>query len=116
MPGSAPISNRLIDFVALKWDFEVISLDAADAFYRAPETGDVAVGPPLEYLERLRAEGKSPGDPPGPLWAVLKPLGPSWGSLGLSWGRLRRPEGFLGPFWGSREAVLGPSGRHHGPA
>ena len=57
----------------------------------------------------------SHGGPLGPSWAVVRPLGPSWGSLGPSWGPLRRPEGLLGPFWGSREAVLGLSGRHRGP-
>ena len=48
-PGSAPISNRLIDFVALERDFEAMAFDAADKFYRAPETEDVAVAPPPEY-------------------------------------------------------------------
>ncbi|CAK0865232.1 unnamed protein product [Prorocentrum cordatum] len=58
-PGSAPISNRLIDFVALKRGFEVMTLDATGAFYRAPEHEDVVVDPPQEYLDRLQAEGKS---------------------------------------------------------
>ncbi|CAK0808372.1 unnamed protein product [Prorocentrum cordatum] len=58
-PGSAPISNRLIDFAALKRGFEVMALDATGAFYRAPEHEDVVVDPPQEYLGRLQAEGKS---------------------------------------------------------
>ena len=45
----------------LKRGFEVMALDAADAFYRAPETEDVAVDPPPEDLGRLRAEGKNAG-------------------------------------------------------
>ncbi|CAK0847992.1 unnamed protein product, partial [Prorocentrum cordatum] len=57
-PGSAPISNRLIDFVALKRGFEVMALDATDAFYQAPEHEDVVVDPPQEYLDRRTA---SPG-------------------------------------------------------
>ena len=36
-----------------------MALDAADAFYRAPETEDAVANPPPEYLERLGAEGKS---------------------------------------------------------
>ncbi|CAK0881954.1 unnamed protein product, partial [Prorocentrum cordatum] len=58
-PGSAPISNRLIDFAALKRGFEVMTLDATDAVYQAPEHEDVVVDPPQEYLDRLQAEGKS---------------------------------------------------------
>ena len=58
----------------------------------------------------------SHGGPLGPSWAVVRPLGPSWGSFGPSWGRFRRLEGLLGLFWDSREAVSGPSGRHRGPA
>ncbi|CAK0797434.1 unnamed protein product, partial [Prorocentrum cordatum] len=60
-PGSAPISNRLVEFVALKRGFEVITLDATDAFYQAPEHEDVVVDPPQEYLDRLQAEGRSTG-------------------------------------------------------
>ncbi|CAK0835553.1 unnamed protein product [Prorocentrum cordatum] len=58
-PGSAPISNRLIDFVALKRGFEVMTLDATDAFYQAPEHEDAVVDPPQEYLDMLQAECRS---------------------------------------------------------
>ncbi|CAK0883979.1 unnamed protein product, partial [Prorocentrum cordatum] len=55
--GSAPISQRLIDVVALERSFKVMALDATGAFYQAPETEGVAVDPPPEYLERLSAQG-----------------------------------------------------------
>ena len=60
-PVSAPISNRLIDFVARKRDFEVMPIDAACAFYQAPETEGVAVDPPPEYLERLGVDSERNG-------------------------------------------------------
>ncbi|CAK0869723.1 unnamed protein product [Prorocentrum cordatum] len=58
-PGSAPISNGLIDFMPLKRGFEAMALDATDAFYQAPEHEDVVVDPPQEYPDRLQTEGKS---------------------------------------------------------
>ncbi|CAK0856495.1 unnamed protein product [Prorocentrum cordatum] len=55
---SAPIYNRLVDFVALERGFEVMALDATGACYRAPQCEGAVVASPQESLDVLGAEGK----------------------------------------------------------
>jgi hypothetical protein len=80
-PGATHSCGRIIDYLSLKNSgWTTFELDAVDAFYQAPEHENVVVDPPEEYLERLRAEGKSTDV----VWKLLKQL-PGRRPAGQAW-------------------------------
>ena len=58
-PGASYCTGRIVDILSLTRRVPTFTLDCTDAFHEAPEPDDVVVEPPEEYLNRLRAAGKS---------------------------------------------------------
>ena len=56
-PGASYCTGRIVDILSLKRRVPTFTLDCTDAYHQAPELDDVAVEPPEEYLNRLRAAG-----------------------------------------------------------
>ena len=79
-PGASHCTTRVIDYLALKKGHTTFAFDAIDAYFQAPETEDVVVDPPLEYLKRLENAGKDTNIK----WKLLKQL-PSQRLAGQRW-------------------------------
>ena len=75
-----PSSSRIIDFVALKKGWVTGVLDCTSAFFHAPETEEVYVKPPAEWLAGHIENG---GDPTV-MWRLLKQL-PGRRTAGVRW-------------------------------
>ena len=58
-PGASYCTGRVVDILSLKRRVPTFTLGCTDAFHQAPEPDDVVVEPPEEYLNRLRAAGRS---------------------------------------------------------
>ena len=69
-PGASHCTSRIIDYLALKKGYTTFAFDAIDAYFQAPETENIVVDPPLEYLKRLEEAG---GDT-NIKWKLLKQL------------------------------------------
>ena len=69
-PGASHCTSRIIDYLALKKGYTTFAFDAIDANFQAPETEDVVVDPPLEYLKRLKDAGRETNIK----WKLLKQL------------------------------------------
>ena len=78
-PGASHSASRVIDFLASKMGLETFEADAVDA-YQAPEHGEVAVEPALEYLERLAKAGREMDI----VWRLRRQL-PGRRAAGLRW-------------------------------
>ena len=56
-PGASHCTSRIIDYLALKKGYTTFAFDAIDAYFQAPETENIVVDPPPEYLKRLEDAG-----------------------------------------------------------
>ena len=69
-----------MDILSLKRRVPTFTLDCTDAFHQAPEPDDVVVEPPEEYLNGLRAAGKSTN-----IWWKLQKQLPGRRQAGQRW-------------------------------
>ena len=69
-PGASHCTSRIIYYLALKIGFSTFAFDAIDAYFQAPETENIVMDTPLEYLKRLEDAG---GDT-NIKWKLLKQL------------------------------------------
>ena len=110
--GASHCSSRIIDYLARIKGYATFAFYAIDVNFQAPETEDVVVDPPLEYLKRLGDAGSDTNIK----WKLLKqlpgrrPAGQRWVDRLVAEASVLR-ETHLWP-WLSDSRRPSPSGKH----